>query len=233
MSANPGVQFPSGHPGTIDDVEAEIARLGEDNYAMKLEVEKMSERLTQDAMMLEMEKVSEMPAQRQESSDLPLVMGIFSVGATVGALLYTIATKLLSSSRDATSGLLGGAQGQELQLAGAAAGAHAINCNCGSCSYARSGTPMMSATIEPSSEPSIQAPRPPPLPPIKTMRVGDNTLAGDMGFDPLQIANMPEKLAWQCEAEVKPAVVRFRGSARFKSYRRIRVNRSRERNLCS
>merc|ERR1719486_774194 len=163
-------------------------------------------------MMMEIEKVSEMPAQTQESSDLPRVMGIFSVGATVGALLYTIATKLLSSSRDATTGLLGGGQGQELQLAGAAAGAHAINCNCGSCSYARtmarSGTPMMSATIEPSSEPSIQAPRPPPQPPIKTMRVGDNTLAGDMGFDPLQITNTPEKLAWQREAEVKPAVVR-------------------------
>merc|ERR1719359_131534 len=102
-------------------------------------------------MMLEMDKISEMPAQRQASNDLPRVMGIFSVGATVGALLYTIATKLLSSSGDATTGLLGGGQGQELQLAGAAAGAHATHCNCASCSYASPGTPMMSATIDPSS----------------------------------------------------------------------------------
>jgi regulator of replication initiation timing len=133
-SANPGVHVASGKPDIVNDLDAEIARLGQDNYAMKLEMEKMSERLTQDAMMLEIEKVSQMPAQTQESSDLPLVMGIFSVGATVGALLYTIATKLLSSSRDGTTGLLGGGQGQELQLAGAAAGAHTINCNRGSCS---------------------------------------------------------------------------------------------------
>ena len=37
------------------------------------------------------------------------------------------------------------------------------------------------------------------------MMVGDNTLAGDMGFDPLQIADSPDKLAWYREAEVKHA----------------------------
>ena len=37
------------------------------------------------------------------------------------------------------------------------------------------------------------------------MMVGDNTLAGDMSFDPLQIADTPEKLAWYREAEVKHA----------------------------
>ena len=37
------------------------------------------------------------------------------------------------------------------------------------------------------------------------MMVGDNTLAGDMGFDPLQIADNSEKLAWYREAEVKHA----------------------------
>eukprot|EP00326_Haptolina_ericina_P006192 CAMPEP_0181209716 /NCGR_PEP_ID=MMETSP1096-20121128/22823_1 /TAXON_ID=156174 ORGANISM="Chrysochromulina ericina, Strain CCMP281" /NCGR_SAMPLE_ID=MMETSP1096 /ASSEMBLY_ACC=CAM_ASM_000453 /LENGTH=206 /DNA_ID=CAMNT_0023300913 /DNA_START=26 /DNA_END=646 /DNA_ORIENTATION=- len=54
------------------------------------------------------------------------------------------------------------------------------------------------ATIE-------EPPAPPPLPKIKTMRVGDNTLAGDMNFDPLQIADTPEGLAWYREAEVKHA----------------------------
>merc|ERR1719247_1500102 len=37
------------------------------------------------------------------------------------------------------------------------------------------------------------------------MRVGDNTLAGDMGFDPLGIARNSESLAWYREAEVKHA----------------------------
>merc|ERR1719450_1378477 len=46
---------------------------------------------------------------------------------------------------------------------------------------------------------------PPPLPAIKTMMVGDGTLAGDMGFDPLQIADNSDKLAWYREAEVKHA----------------------------
>merc|ERR1719478_1938976 len=51
---------------------------------------------------------------------------------------------------------------------------------------------------------SVEA-APPPLPAIKTMMVGDNTLAGDMGFDPLQIADSSEKLAWYREAEIKHA----------------------------
>ena len=37
------------------------------------------------------------------------------------------------------------------------------------------------------------------------MMVGDKTLAGDMNFDPLMIADTPEKLAWFREAEVKHA----------------------------
>ena len=45
----------------------------------------------------------------------------------------------------------------------------------------------------------------PALPKIKTMMVGDKTLAGDMSFDPLQIADTPDKLAWYREAEVKHA----------------------------
>jgi len=49
----------------------------------------------------------------------------------------------------------------------------------------------------------VEPPPPPPLPAIKTMQVGDKTLAGDMGFDPLQIADSPDKLAWYREAEVK------------------------------
>merc|ERR1719281_1672669 len=46
---------------------------------------------------------------------------------------------------------------------------------------------------------------PPPLPKIKTMRVGDQTLAGDMNFDPLQISDSPSALAWYREAEIKHA----------------------------
>merc|ERR1719420_2526336 len=50
-----------------------------------------------------------------------------------------------------------------------------------------------------------EAPPPPPLPKIKTMRVGDQTLAGDMSFDPLEISDTPESLAWYREAEIKHA----------------------------
>ena len=50
-----------------------------------------------------------------------------------------------------------------------------------------------------------QPPAPPPLPKIKTMMVGDKTLAGDMNFDPLMIADTPDKLAWYREAEIKHA----------------------------
>merc|ERR1712032_1423105 len=45
----------------------------------------------------------------------------------------------------------------------------------------------------------------PPLPKIKTMRVGDGTLAGDVGFDPMQLADTPDKLAFYREAEIKHA----------------------------
>merc|ERR1711937_719326 len=48
-------------------------------------------------------------------------------------------------------------------------------------------------------------PSPPPLPRIKTMRVGDGTLAGDMNFDPLQLADDSAKLAFYREAEIKHA----------------------------
>merc|ERR1719224_369405 len=56
-------------------------------------------------------------------------------------------------------------------------------------------------------EPS-EAPAPEPelvLPKIKTMMVGDGTLAGDANFDPLQISDTPESLAWYREAEIKHA----------------------------
>jgi len=49
------------------------------------------------------------------------------------------------------------------------------------------------------------APPPPPPPAISVMRVGDKTLAGDWGFDPLQLADSPSKLAYFREAEVKHA----------------------------
>jgi light-harvesting complex II chlorophyll a/b binding protein 5 len=49
----------------------------------------------------------------------------------------------------------------------------------------------------------VEVPAPPPA--ITTMRVGDKTLAGDWGFDPLGLADEPKKLAWYREAEVKHA----------------------------
>merc|ERR1711990_1418162 len=51
----------------------------------------------------------------------------------------------------------------------------------------------------------VEPEAPPPLPKIKTMMVGDKTLAGDMSFDPLMIADSPDKLAWYREAEIKHA----------------------------
>merc|ERR1719460_2168904 len=53
--------------------------------------------------------------------------------------------------------------------------------------------------------PPPEAAPPPPLPKIKTMMVGDKTLAGDMNFDPLMLADSPEKLAWFREAEIRHA----------------------------
>merc|ERR1719421_2236640 len=44
-----------------------------------------------------------------------------------------------------------------------------------------------------------------PLPKIKTMMVGDGTLAGDANFDPMQLADTPDKLAFYREAEIKHA----------------------------
>merc|ERR1740138_1363203 len=72
--------------------------------------------------------------------------------------------------------------------------------------------PMMSSAHASRSLVSMQEaatletpPPPPPLPKIKTMMVGDQTLAGDMNFDPLMISDSPDKLAWYREAEVKHA----------------------------
>merc|ERR1719428_509687 len=48
-------------------------------------------------------------------------------------------------------------------------------------------------------------PAPTQLPKIKTMRVGDGTLAGDMNFDPLGFSDSPESLAWYREAEIRHA----------------------------
>merc|ERR1740138_2001256 len=72
--------------------------------------------------------------------------------------------------------------------------------------------PMMSSAHASRSLVSMQQaatvdtpPPPPPLPKIKTMKVGDGTLAGDMNFDPLMISDSPDKLAWYREAEIKHA----------------------------
>ncbi|KOO28002.1 protein fucoxanthin chlorophyll a c protein [Chrysochromulina tobinii] len=40
---------------------------------------------------------------------------------------------------------------------------------------------------------------------MQTIQVGGKQLAGDMGFDPLDLADTPESLAWYREAEVKHA----------------------------
>ena len=59
----------------------------------------------------------------------------------------------------------------------------------------------MTATVQPETP----VPEPEPVAAIKTIRVGGNQLAGDMGFDPLSISDTPESLAWYREAEVKHA----------------------------
>jgi len=52
----------------------------------------------------------------------------------------------------------------------------------------------------------VVAPEPPEqLPPHQTVRVGDEYLAGDVGFDPLLLADTPKKLLWYREAEMKHA----------------------------
>jgi len=64
----------------------------------------------------------------------------------------------------------------------------------------------MTAELQPPSEPApVAEPVEEVLPAIKTMRVGDGTLAGDMNFDPLGFAQNPASLAWYREAEVKHA----------------------------
>merc|ERR1719407_199903 len=70
------------------------------------------------------------------------------------------------------------------------------------CEAFRAGTVRMTVA-EPTA--TIEPPPPPPLPKIQTMMVGDKTLAGDMNFDPLQLADSPGKLAWFREAEIKHA----------------------------
>ena len=59
----------------------------------------------------------------------------------------------------------------------------------------------MTATVQPETP----MPEPEPIAAIKTIRVGDKQLAGDMGFDPLSISDTPESLAWYREAVVKHA----------------------------
>merc|ERR1719174_2415078 len=62
------------------------------------------------------------------------------------------------------------------------------------------------AAVRMEAAPAIEElPAPPPLPKIQTMRVGDGTLAGDAGFDPLQLADTSDKLAFYREAEIKHA----------------------------
>merc|ERR1719487_513910 len=58
--------------------------------------------------------------------------------------------------------------------------------------------------MDAAAEIAVEAP-PPPLPAIKTMMVGDGTLAGDMNFDPLQLAKDSAALAFYREAEIKHA----------------------------
>jgi hypothetical protein len=63
----------------------------------------------------------------------------------------------------------------------------------------RAGTaaPIVSMVAE------VEMPPPPAL--IQTIEVGNSVLAGDVGFDPLQLADNSEKLAWYREAEIKHA----------------------------
>jgi len=63
----------------------------------------------------------------------------------------------------------------------------------------------MTAELQPQTPPEVTTPIEEVLPAIKTMRVGDGTLAGDMNFDPLGLSGNPASLAWYREAEIKHA----------------------------
>jgi len=72
--------------------------------------------------------------------------------------------------------------------------------------FAHAGSMASRSTVRMQEAAVVEEPAPPPpLPKIKTMRVGDGTLAGDMNFDPLMIADNADKLAWYREAEIKHA----------------------------
>jgi len=78
--------------------------------------------------------------------------------------------------------------------------------------FSFNNAPMAPKTLRRALSPLMQeaatvedVPAPPPPAPISVMRVGDNTLAGDWGFDPLELADSSERLAFYREAEVKHA----------------------------
>ena len=82
----------------------------------------------------------------------------------------------------------------------------ALSLNLASFSFApMTVMPQSRAVVRMQESAVVEPEAPPPLPKIKTMMVGDGTLAGDANFDPLMIADTPEKLAWYREAEVKHA----------------------------
>ena len=71
----------------------------------------------------------------------------------------------------------------------------------------------------------VAVPEPPPPPPkIQTLRVGDNVLAGDFGFDPLGLADEPKKLAWYREAEIKHARLAMLAAAGWPLSEKLNLN---------
>ena len=67
------------------------------------------------------------------------------------------------------------------------------------------------------SQPDESTPPPPPekrLAFVTTLRVGGKQLAGDYGFDPLQLADSPQTLASYREAEIKHARLAMLAGAR-------------------
>merc|ERR1719171_999425 len=132
------------------------------------------------------------------------------VAAAVGAAVDTPALDSLLSAADTAADAVGDAAA-DVAAAGAAvaAAADAAADAVGDAAAASAPVAMLGVAgqeaVAPPPPPVEEAPAPPPLPKIKTMRVGDGTLAGDMNFDPLGISNSPESLAWYREAEIRHA----------------------------
>merc|ERR1719353_2294271 len=74
--------------------------------------------------------------------------------------------------------------------------------NLASAAFAPTARPLRAPSV--SVVMSDEVPPPPAAPSMAALKVGNKVLAGDWGFDPLQLGD-PEKLSFYREAEIKHA----------------------------